>query len=74
MTAKIKKKDLSNLVILLAVAAVIGVYLIATTVIISKDGVYYIERARQFADDPVSVIKGHFFGFPTISLAQGIQI
>ncbi len=64
MTAKLEKKDLSNLVILLAVAAVIGVYLIVTTVIISRDGVYYIERAQQFADDPVSVIKGHPFGFP----------
>lgn len=64
MTAKLEKKDLLNLVILLALAAVIGVYLIATTVIISKDGVYYIGRAQQFADDPVSVIKGHPFGFP----------
>ncbi|HEG43566.1 MAG TPA: hypothetical protein ENH94_05910 [Phycisphaerales bacterium] len=64
MSVKLEKKDLSNLVILLAVGAVIGVYLIATTVIISKDGVYYIERARQFANDPVPVIKGHPFGFP----------
>lgn len=64
MTVKLEKKDLSNLVILLALAAVIGVYLIATTVIISRDGVYYIGRAQQFADDPVSVIKGHFVGFP----------
>ena len=64
MTVKLEKKDLSNLVILLAVAAAIGVYLIATTVIISRDGVYYIEGAQRFAEDPVSVIKGHPFGFP----------
>jgi len=41
------KQDLVHLAILSAIALGIGVYLIATTVLISRDGVYYIEQAQH---------------------------
>ncbi len=60
----IGKRDLIHIAILWAIALVIGVYLIATTVLISKDGVFYIERAQQFASDPIKIIKAHPPGYP----------
>ncbi len=45
----IEKRDLIHIAILAAIALVIGVYLIATTVLIAKDGVSYIELAQQFS-------------------------
>lgn len=59
-----RKQDLVHTVILVALALVIGVYLIVTTVLISKDGVFYIERAQKFSSDPIGIIKGHPFGYP----------
>ena len=70
MTAKLEsdskeyKDDLINLLILISIAAIIGIYLILTTVLISKDGVFYIERAQQFASDPNKIIKAHPPGYP----------
>ena len=58
------KDDVINLVILILIASVLGVYLIATTVLIAKDGVYYIERAQKLSSDPVGIIKGHPPGYP----------
>jgi hypothetical protein len=58
------KDDLINLLILLSIAAIIGIYLIVTTVLISKDGVFYIERAQQLASDPIKIIKAHPPGYP----------
>ena len=55
---------LIHIIILLAIAAGVGIYLIATTVLIAKDGVFYIERAQEFSSDPVGIIKGHPFGYP----------
>lgn len=63
------KSDLINLLILLSIAAIIGIYLIVTAVLISKDGVFYIERAQQFAQSPLEVIKGHPFGYPFMIFA-----
>ncbi|HUT28437.1 MAG TPA: glycosyltransferase family 39 protein [Sedimentisphaerales bacterium] len=60
----VEKQDLLNLSILLSLALGIGVYLIATTVLIAKDGVFYIERAQEFASNPLRIIKGHPFGYP----------
>lgn len=40
-------KDLKNLSILIAISLAIGIYLIATTVVISKDGIMYIERSKE---------------------------
>lgn len=65
----VEKGDLAHILILLAIALGVGIYLIATTVLIAKDGVYYIERAQRFASDPVGVIKGHSFGFPFLIFA-----
>jgi hypothetical protein len=48
------------------IALVIGVYLIATTVVITKDGVWYIEQAKKFSSEPQVVIKGQPFGFPLL--------
>jgi len=61
-----KKQDLIHIAILLLIALVIGVYLIATTVLITKDGVWYIEQAKKFSSDPQVVIKGQPFGFPLL--------
>jgi len=59
-----RKQDLIHIGILVAIALVIGVYLIVTTVLISKDGVFYIERAQQFTSDPARIIKAHPPGYP----------
>ncbi len=64
----IEKRDLIHIAILLAIALVIGVYLIATTVLISKDGVFYIERAQKFSSDPIGIIKAHPPGYPFLIL------
>ena len=63
------KQDLIHIAILLSVAAVIGVYLIATTVLIAKDGVFYIERAQKFSSDPIGIIKAHPPGYPFLIFA-----
>jgi len=60
----VEKRDLVYIVILAAIGLAIGVYLIATTVLIAKDGVFYIERAQQLSKDPISVIKAHPPGYP----------
>lgn len=59
-----KKQDIINLAILLAIALAIGLYLIFTTVMVAKDGIFYIERAQKFSTDPIGIIKGHPFGYP----------
>ena len=63
------KDDVFNLLILIFIASVFGVYLIATTVLIARDGVYYIERAQKLSSDPVGVIKGHPPGYPFLIFA-----
>ena len=59
-----QKQDVKNLAILIAIALAIGIYLILATVLISKDGVYYIERSQQLASNPLEIIKGHHPAFP----------
>lgn len=39
----------ARIAILLVLALVIGTYLIATTVLIARDGVFYIEQARRLS-------------------------
>jgi len=65
----IERRDIVHLAILVAIALVIGVYLIATTVLIAKDGVFYIERAQQLTSDPVRIIKAHPPGYPFLIMA-----
>lgn len=48
----LKKTDFKNITILSAIILVIGVYLIATTVLISKDGTLYINCAKDLAEKP----------------------
>jgi hypothetical protein len=66
MNQSMNKYDFINLAILLAIATGIGVYLILTTVLISKDGVLYIELAQQMAVSPMGVIKNHPSGYPLL--------
>ena len=51
------KNDFICLVILLAVAFGIGVYLIATTVLIAEDGVTYIKYADKLAAEPLKAMR-----------------
>ena len=62
------KRDIIHIAILSAIALVIGIYLIATTVLIARDGVFYIERAQQFPSNPVRIIKTHPPGYPFLIL------
>ncbi len=74
----IKRQDLIHLAILLVIALGIGLCLIATTVVITKDGVWYIEQAGKFLSEPREVITKHPFGytfliFATHKLANSIS-
>jgi len=65
MNQLVTKRNLIHLVILLTIAFVIGIYLIATTVLIAKDGIRYIELAQKFSTDPIGTIKHQLpFGYP----------
>lgn len=44
------KQDCIYISILLTITLIIGIYLIATTVLINKDGVLYIEQAKSFSN------------------------
>ena len=50
------RQDIIYLSILLATALCIGIYLIATTVSISRDGVVYIEYAKDLASAPTKTM------------------
>ena len=65
----IRERDIIHLAILLVIALGIGVYLITTTVAITKDGVLYIQEARKFSSEPQDVIKGLPFGYPLLIFA-----
>ncbi len=58
------ESDVINLAVLFFVTSLLGVYLIATAVLISKDGVFYIERAQKLSIEPINVIKSHPPGYP----------
>lgn len=53
------KSDVINLAILVFITSSLGVYLIATTVLIANDGVFYIERAQKLSSNPTGIIKAH---------------
>ena len=42
----------------------LGVYLIATSVLISKDGVFYISQAQQLPHDPLAIAQRYPIGYP----------
>lgn len=64
------KRDSVYLLILLAVAVIIGAYLIVTTTAIAKDGAFYIEQAKRLDSDPLTEIRSypHPPGFPFLIL------
>ncbi|MDO8302411.1 MAG: glycosyltransferase family 39 protein [Sedimentisphaerales bacterium] len=65
------RQDSIHLLILLAVALCIGVYLISTTVLISKDGVTFIEYTKHLAVSGVDTMLGEYQhpGYPALILA-----
>ncbi len=46
-----------HIAVLLIILLAIGIYIIATTVLIAKDGTLYIECARQIRDNPVEAVR-----------------
>lgn len=59
----VQKSDLINIAILLSISLGIGVYLIATTVLISQDGTLHIEFAQILSSGQVDTIKGLPLGY-----------
>ena len=66
-----KSRDIINLSILSAITLCIGIYLIVTTSIIAKDGVTFINYARQFETAPLKTMMNEFQhpGYPWLILA-----
>ncbi len=61
----VERQDFSHIAILVTIALMIGVYLIATTVLLAKDGAFYIELAKSIADNPVEAIHNiPCWGYP----------
>lgn len=58
------KSDVLRLAFLMGLCSVIGVYLILTTTLITKDGAFYIEQAKQIAQDPSGVCRRYPPGYP----------
>jgi 4-amino-4-deoxy-L-arabinose transferase-like glycosyltransferase len=54
---RINKKDIINILILILIASAIGTYIIATTVLISRDGTKYISLAQRFSYEPTKVLQ-----------------
>ena len=57
------KSDVINLAILVFITSSLGVYLIATTVLIANDGVFYIEQAQKLSSDPIKIIEANPPGY-----------
>ena len=55
--------------LLAAIAAVIGVYLISTTVLVARDGLFYIDQGRKLAGDLPGEPEIHLLGFPLMIAA-----
>lgn len=64
--SRASKSDFLRLGILAALCLALGIYLIATAVLISKDGVFYIHEAQNLAHDPLSVAQKHQPGYPIL--------
>jgi hypothetical protein len=65
------RKDAVNISILLSVALFIGIYLIATTAVIAKDGVTFIEYAKQLETATIETITNEYQhpGYPFLIFA-----
>lgn len=58
------QSDVARLALLMGLCAAIGVYLIVTTEVITRDGVFYIQQARLLSLDPIGVCRQHPPGYP----------
>lgn len=56
--------DLRNLFILVLISAAVGIYVLLNTVLISRDGIFYIKNAKLFLDGFESGIKFYYPGYP----------
>ncbi|UCE49008.1 MAG: hypothetical protein JSW47_02480 [Phycisphaerales bacterium] len=65
-----RKRDTVSLCMLILLASAIGVYLIATTVLISKDGVLYIERAQKLASRAADANRTDAPGYSFLIIAS----
>jgi 4-amino-4-deoxy-L-arabinose transferase-like glycosyltransferase len=65
-----KNRDLINVSILLWLTLCIGIFLIVTTVLISKDGITYIKYSQQIEANPVKTIVKEYQhpGYPLLIL------
>ena len=64
------RDDIRNVLILILTASALGIYLIATTVLISKDGVTYINLARRLSGEPLAVVRDLPVGYPFLVFAS----
>lgn len=66
-----RNNTLIHLWILLSAALCVGIYLIATTVLIASDGVLYIQYAQQLGINPIEIIKAQYQhpGYPGVIYA-----
>ncbi len=55
-----KSRTTLHILILLAVAFSVGVYLVSTTVLIAKDGTTFIEYARELETSPIKTMKSEY--------------
>lgn len=53
-----RARDKLHIALLLAISLGIGIYIIATTVLIARDGGYYIHTAQNLSQNPIGTIKG----------------
>lgn len=61
----VERQSFIHIAILATIALVIGVYLIAITVLIAKDGTFYIELAKSITNNPVEAIRNiPCWGYP----------
>jgi len=55
-----RSRAIIHISILLAVAFCVGVYLVSTTVLIAKDGITFIEYARNLETSPIKAMKSEY--------------
>jgi hypothetical protein len=55
-----RSRAIIHISILLAVALCVGVYLVSTTVLIAKDGITFIEYARNLETSPIEAMKSEY--------------
>ena len=67
------KQDSINVSILILISLCLGIFLVATTVVIAKDGTTFIEYAKKMAVSPSQTIfqEDQHPGYPALILAAG---